>query len=66
MPSVSLKQHRLMVACCNDPKVAKQKGIKQEVACEFVKADEDAGLWQPEEKKDKKGKKKPKHGSSTW
>lgn len=66
MPSVSQRQHRLMVACCNDPKVAKEKGIKQEVACEFVKADKDAGLWQLKEKGDKKSKKKPKHRSSDW
>lgn len=55
-----------MVACCNDPAYAKKKGINQQVACEFVKADEEAGLWQPKEKDDKKDKKKPKHGSSSW
>lgn len=66
MPSKSQAQHDAMLAACHSQEVADKMGIKMEQACEFVKADEDAGLWQPEEKKDKKGKKKPKHGSSAW
>lgn len=39
MPSVSKKQHNLMAAVANNPKFAKQAGIKQSVGEEFMKAD---------------------------
>lgn len=39
MPSVSKKQHNLMAAVANNPKFAKQVGIKQSVGEDFMKAD---------------------------
>jgi hypothetical protein len=39
MPSVSKKQSNLMAAVANNPKFAKQVGIKQSVGEEFMKAD---------------------------
>ena len=39
MPSASKKQHNLMAAVANNPKFAKQVGIKQSVGEEFMKAD---------------------------
>lgn len=39
MPSVSKKQHNLMAAVANNPKFAKQAGIKQSVGEDFMKAD---------------------------
>ena len=39
MPSVSKKQHNLMAAVANNPKFAKQVGIKKSVGEEFMKAD---------------------------
>ena len=39
MPSVSKKQHNFMAAVANNPKFAKQAGIKQSVGEEFMKAD---------------------------
>lgn len=58
MPSVSQSQHDLMVIASKDPEFAKKKGIPQKVAKEFVEQDELLGLWQTEEDKKKKGKKK--------
>lgn len=40
MPSVSDKQRRFMLAAAHDSKFAKQAGIPQSVAKEYVKADE--------------------------
>lgn len=39
MPSKSKAQHNLMAAVANNPKFAKQTGIKQSVGEEFMKAD---------------------------
>lgn len=39
MPSASKKQHNLMAAVANNPKFAKQVGIKQSVGEDFMKAD---------------------------
>ena len=39
MPSTSKKQHNLMAAVANNPKFAKQVGIKQSVGEDFMKAD---------------------------
>jgi hypothetical protein len=39
MPSKSAKQHRFMLAAAHNPKFAKQAGIAQSVAEEFVAAD---------------------------
>lgn len=38
-PSVSKAQQRLMHAAAKDPKIAKQRGISQAVAKEYVAAD---------------------------
>lgn len=43
MPSKSPAQHRLMQAAANNPKLAKQAGVPQKVAKEFVAADKKAG-----------------------
>lgn len=40
-----------MVIACKDPDFAKKNDIDQETACEFVKADKEAGLWQKAPKK---------------
>jgi hypothetical protein len=47
MPSKSKKQHDLMVAACKSKRFADKVKISQDVACEFVEADREAGLWQP-------------------
>lgn len=39
MPSTSKKQHRFMAAVANNPKFAKQVGVKQSVGEDFMKAD---------------------------
>lgn len=39
MPFKSDAQRRLMYAVANDPKLAKEKGISQAVAHEFINAD---------------------------
>ena len=39
MPSVSKKQHNLMVAVANNPKFAKKVGIPQSVGEDFMEAD---------------------------
>jgi hypothetical protein len=39
MPSKTPAQHRLMEAAAHNPKIAKQAGIPQKVAREFVRAD---------------------------
>lgn len=49
MPPVSEAQRRLMHAAANDPKVAKEAGIKQSVAKEFANADQPGKL--PEHKR---------------
>lgn len=40
MPSTSEKQHNTMEAAAHDPAFAKKVGIPQDVAEEYVKADE--------------------------
>jgi hypothetical protein len=42
MPSKSAKQHRFMLAASHSPKFAAEAGIPQNVAQEFVSADERA------------------------
>lgn len=39
MPSKSKKQARTMRAACNDRKFAKEIGVPQKVACEYVRKD---------------------------
>lgn len=39
MPSKTQRQHNLMAMAANDAAFAKRKGIPQEVAREFLKAD---------------------------
>lgn len=39
MPSKSPKQHRFMEKAAHDPKFAKEQGISQKTAKEFVRAD---------------------------
>ncbi len=50
MPSKSQKQHDFMVVACKDKDFAKKNGIDQEVACEFVDADQKENLWQKKDK----------------
>lgn len=45
MPSKSLKQHQLMLAVSNNKDLADKYDIDQEVAKEFVKKDQEAGLY---------------------
>lgn len=40
MPSKSKKQAKTMRAACKNAEFAKKVGISQEVACEFLQADE--------------------------
>ena len=40
MPSTSKSQENLMRAACKDPEFARKKGINQDVACEFMRADQ--------------------------
>lgn len=49
MPSVSQKQHDLMVAVSKDKELAEKMNIDQKVAKEFIKKDEKEGLWQEAE-----------------
>ncbi len=58
MPSKSKKQHKIMVIASRDPEFARKVGIPQEVAKEYVEADERLGLWKREETKSKSEKKK--------
>lgn len=44
MPSKSPAQHRFMQAAAHNPKFAKEAGIPQSVAQEFVAADKAKGL----------------------
>jgi len=46
MPSKSQKQHDLMVIVAADKDFAEKTGIDQAVAREFLKEDEELGLWQ--------------------
>lgn len=46
MPSVSQKQHDLMVAVSKDEALAEKLNIDQKVAREFVEKDKEEGLWQ--------------------
>lgn len=50
MPSKSQKQHDFMVIACKDAEFAEKNGIQQEVACEYVQADKEEGLWQKKKK----------------
>lgn len=45
MPSKSLKQHQLMLAVSKDKELADKLNIDQSVAKEFIKKDEEAGLY---------------------
>lgn len=56
MPSKSQAQSRLMHAAAKDPKVAKKTGVPQDVAEEFVEADQGRKVGKLPEKV-KKGKK---------
>lgn len=47
MPSSSKKQHDAMAAAAHSPKVAKEMGISQKQAQEFLDADKKAGKFQP-------------------
>lgn len=46
MPSTSQKQHDLMLAVSKDKELAEKLNIDQKVAKDFVKKDEEEGLWQ--------------------
>lgn len=48
MPSSSQKQHDLMLAVSKDKELAEKLNISQKVAKEFIKKDEEEGLWQAE------------------
>lgn len=54
MPSVSKKQHNFMAMVANDPKKAKQLGIKQSVGEEFLQADKGKKFAKGGETMDKK------------
>ena len=54
MPSVSKKQHNFMAMVANDPKKAKQLGIKQSVGKEFLQADKGKKFAKGGETMDKK------------
>lgn len=49
MPSRSQAQHDLMLRACNSEAFAKKVRIDQKVACEFVEADKQAGIWQDDQ-----------------
>ena len=58
MPSKSAAQARLMAAVAHDAGFAKEKGIPQQVAREFSKADSASGLLQRAMANRLRGKKK--------
>lgn len=64
MPSKSQAQNRLMHAVEEDPELAKEKGIPQSVAREYVKADHGRKVGKlPEHVKPKRKAKAKRRGS---
>jgi hypothetical protein len=53
MPSKSKKQHDTFQAVVHSEEFEKEVGIPKEVAEEFLQADKDAGLFQPDSSKEK-------------
>jgi hypothetical protein len=53
MPPVSEAQRRFMHAAANDPKVAKNAGIKRSVAKEFVGSDKPGKLPERKSRKER-------------
>jgi hypothetical protein len=46
MPSKSYIQHKLFESAYHNEEIAEKRGIKKEVAKEFLDADKEAGIWQ--------------------
>ncbi len=61
MPSKSWKQHKLMEKAAHDAKFAKEHGVDQDVAKEFIEADKRAGLTTEAAFEKKAKPKKPKY-----
>jgi hypothetical protein len=55
MPSVSKAQAQFMKAAANNPKFAKQTGISQKVAKEFVAEDKKKSSYKKQLKKEESG-----------
>ena len=59
MPSTSARQHRFMALASHDKSAAKQMGVPQSVAREFMQEDKGKKFTKRDEKADKRyGKKK--------
>lgn len=62
MPSVSRKQHNLMVAVEHSPSFARKVGIPQSVGRDFAKADNKAGITKQPDRRMKAHRDSVKHG----